>query len=315
MPLMQLIFRRRLFLKILFERWFFWSLCVAVLCLSCGSKEQEPETAWDDYIIAKSGNIPLLLVAPHGGDLKPQWIEDRSCKDAVITQDQYTLGIALQIEEQLNRLGYQPFVVFAKIHRIKVDLNRVLENSYCDDKASNPIWHAFHNQISLYKKEIETQFERGLLIDIHGHGHSIQRIELGYLLTADQLRALARETLDWSQMATSIDDLVQNNSTNLGLKDLIVGQDALGSMLENNGFPTVPSQNDPYPEMGDAYFSGGTNTKVYGSKNKKGVDAIQLELNRNGIRQQSEDRLQFSTRFAEIIIDYFNQHYRDVFPN
>ena len=118
--------------------------CLIILCIliinGCKKVEENQETNWEDYMIFRKGNIPLLPVAPHGGDLKPQWIENRGCEGAVITQDQYTLGIALQIENELKKRAYQPYVVYAKIHRIKVDLNRSLETSHCEDDSSNDLW-------------------------------------------------------------------------------------------------------------------------------------------------------------------------------
>ena len=50
-------------------------------------------------------------MAPHGGDLKPQWIENRDCKGSVITKDLYTLDIAFQVENELKNKGYQPYIV------------------------------------------------------------------------------------------------------------------------------------------------------------------------------------------------------------
>ena len=43
-------------------------------------------------------------------------------------------------------------------------------------------YQLFHDQIITFRQEIINNYNRGLLIDIHGHGHPIQRIELGYLI-------------------------------------------------------------------------------------------------------------------------------------
>mgnify|MGYP001194889591 CR=1 FL=1 len=216
---------------------------------------------------------------------------------------------------ELNKMGYQPFIVYAKIHRIKIDLNRSLQTSHCEDDTSNELWQLFHDQIFTFRQEIINNYNRGLLIDIHGHGHPIQRIELGYLITSQKLRELSGDETFIQHNETSINSLIENHPENKKLSDLLFGDNALGSLLSKNGFPTVPSSTDRAPKSGEPFFSGGTNTKNYGSKYQNGVDAIQLELNRNGLRQDSEDRERFSKVFAKILIDYMKFHYSDIFPS
>ncbi len=294
----------------------FFSLFTAIfIFVGCQQGQEKTNNQWDDFVEFRKGNIPLIIVAPHGGDLKPKWIENRYCEGSVTTKDLYTLDIAFQIENELNKMGYQPFIVYAKIHRIKLDLNRSLQTSHCEDDTSNELWQLFHDQIFTFRKEIINNYNRGLLIDIHGHGHPIQRIELGYLLTSQKLRELSYNKTSIQHDETSINSLIENHPKNKSLNELLFGDNALGSLLSNNGFPTVPSSTDQAPKSGEPFFSGGTNTKEYGSKHQKGVDAIQLELNRNGLRQESEDRERFSKVFSKILIDYLKIHYSDVFPS
>ena len=281
----------------------------------CRYNNDKNNYQWIDFVEFREGNIPLIIIAPHGGDLKPQWIENRDCEGSVITKDLYTLDIAFQVENELKNNGYQPYIVYAKIHRIKLDLNRSLETSHCEDDTSNGLWQLFHDQIFNYRQEIISKFNRGLLIDFHGHGHPIQRIELGYLLKSDMLRELSNDVSVVPYSETSISSLIENHPKNKQLGDLLFGDDALGSLLSKNGFPTVPSSTDRAPKSGEPFFSGGTNTREYGSKYQNGVDAIQLELNRNGLRQDNEDRERFSKVFTEILIDYMKIHYSDVFPS
>lgn len=280
---------------------------------SCKKSNDVSAYQWEEYVVKREGNIPLILVAAHGGDLKPQWIEDRACSGAVITQDQYTLGIALQIEQELKQMGFQPYMILAKIHRVKVDLNRSLATSHCDDDTSNELWELFHSHIAASREEVIQKYKRGLLIDIHGHGHPVQRIELGYLITSDQLRKIADNDTSIDITSTSIRSLWINHPLGISLNEVIVGENSLGTRLEENGFPTVPSANDPAPNQNDPFFSGGTITKLYGSKSSVGVDAIQLELNRHGLRSESDDRSRFASVFTETIIEFMEYHYADVF--
>ena len=128
------------------NRFFIVLICI-ILFLSCESDSSdlnqnddlvESEILWEDYVIFKTGNIPLLIIAPHGGNLKPQWLEDRSCPDSKLLQDQYTLEIALQIEKELNAIGYKPYMVLSKMHRIKIDLNRSINTAGHPTSPSTP---------------------------------------------------------------------------------------------------------------------------------------------------------------------------------
>ena len=61
--------------------------------------------------------------------------------------------------------------------------------------------------------------------------------------------------------------------------DLLKGTQSFGTLLENKNFPSVPSLNDPYPNVGEPYFVGGYNTQRHGSQGNDGtIDAIQIEL-------------------------------------
>lgn len=300
---------------------FFFILIYIILFLSCESDSSdlnqnddlvESEIQWNDYIIFKTGNIPLLIIAPHGGDLKPQWLDDRNCENSKILQDEYTLEIALQIEQELNSLGFQPFLVLSKMHRIKIDLNRSLETALCNDKSAMPLWMVFHNQIDIFRNEISSSYGRGLVIDLHGQSHPEQRIELGYLLNGSMLRDLEQNATDYSNQV-SIKNLISNHPKQTSFQQLLVGENSLGTLLSEQDFAAVPSQSDQAPLESQLFFSGGHNTINYGSRDSGTIDAIQVELNRAGLRAESDDRQRFANVFSNIIIDYLTVHYSDAF--
>ena len=296
-------------------------LIYIILFLSCESDSSdlnqnddlvESEILWDDYVIFKTGNIPLLIIAPHGGDLKPQWLDDRNCENSKIVQDQYTLEIAIQIEQELNTLGFQPFLVLSKMHRIKIDLNRSLETALCKDKSAMPLWMVFHNQIDIFQNEISSSYGRGLIIDLHGQSHPEERIELGYLLNGSMLRDLEQNATDYSNQV-SIKNLISNHPKQTSFQQLLVGENSLGTLLSEQDFAAVPSQSDQAPLESQLFFSGGHNTINYGSRDSGTIDAIQVELNRAGLRAESDDRQRFANVFSNIIIDYLTVHYSDAF--
>jgi N-formylglutamate amidohydrolase len=300
----------------------FLFLILFTLLLACKSGSDEIESPqtdpletsvqWNDFVTFKTGNIPLIIVAPHGGDLKPQWIDDRGCPDSKLLQDQYTLGIALQIEQELNAMGYQPYMVLAKMHRIKIDLNRSRNTALCEDKTAVPLWELFHNQITAFQNDISTMHGRGILIDLHGQSHPEQRIELGYLLNGSMLRDLEQNATDYSNQV-SIKNLISNHPNQTSFQQLLVGENSLGTLLSEQDFAAVPSQSDQAPLESQLFFSGGHNTINYGSRDSGTIDAIQVELNRVGLRAESDDRQRFANVFSNVIIDYLTVHYSDAF--
>ncbi len=287
-------------------------LCTLFLgCRNEDTKEVTVSNQFNDYIDFRTGNIPLLIISVHGGDQKPQWIKKRTCQDAKVLADAFTLGISTSLEIELKKLGYSPYIIVNKLHREKLDLNRSLETSNCGDSTTEAYWKTFHNQIFKFREEIQTRFGKGLVIDIHGHGFSKQRIQLGYLLFSDDLRK-DDEVINTSTYInkSSIKSLINNNQKGFTLSDLLRGPNSLGAYLTQEGYPTVPSPNDRAPLVGDGFFSGGHNTSIYGSKNGDNIDAIQIELNKIGLRDTTENREKLTLSLAKSIMAYLKFHYQ-----
>ena len=85
----------------------------------------------------------------------------------------------------------------------------------------------------------------------------------------------------------------------------------MGSYLNDKGYASVPSKEDIAPKEGELYFSGGFNTATYGSRDGGSVDAIQIELNMEGVRDSSENRTLFSKEFAQVLLGYLRTHYNE----
>ena len=301
---------------------FFFLFFISVYCSRSGEQSDEVNNSvqanepinesrdWREFIDYREGNIPLMIISVHGGDIEPEWIQTRTCDGAVTVRDSYTRDVALEIESQLKINGYSPFIVLNDLNRKKLDLNRSLNNSNCGDLTTKPYWDLFHKQIDDFRSQIQIEFGSGLVIDIHGHGHEAQRIELGYLLSASELR-MDNNSINSTDVIndSSVKSLLNNSSDNLKLTDLLSGEFSLGHLLSLKGYPCVPSKDDIAPKEGELYFSGGYNTAIYGSRDSGKVDAIQIELNMMGVRNNEENRKLFSKEFADVLISYLRKFY------
>jgi N-formylglutamate amidohydrolase len=257
------------------------------------------------YIEYVAGSLPVIIAAPHGGNLQPSEIPDRSSGTTV--QDLNTEDLARRIAAEIHALtGMRPHLAVTRLHRRKLDNNREIVEAAQGNPHAERAWHEYHGFLDAARHRLREEHGGGILIDVHGHGHSIQRLELGYLLTASNLE-LPDAQLD---AATYRDrSSVRSLATRAAVpfSALIRGEQSLGSLLAANGFPSVPSSDDPSPE-GEPYFTGGYTTARHGSRDGGPVDAIQLEANRRGVRDTAEERQQFAEAFAAALLEYLRLH-------
>jgi len=230
-----------------------------------------------NYIEYMAGNLPLIITVPHGGGLTPGEIPDRTCGDETVT-DSYTIELARSIQEEITEVtGCFPHVIICHLKRTKLDANRDLDIAACVNEFAETAWKEFHLFIDSAKESVEKKSGKGLLIDLHGHGHAIQRLELGYLLTAAQL-AYSDAVLNTPACInlSSIRNLIGTNVNGLQHSELLHGAFSLGTMFEAKGYPAVPGIDEPHPYSGEPYFSGGYNTERHGSMKEGTIDAIQI---------------------------------------
>lgn len=261
------------------------------------------ENSYIEYI---AGDLPIILSAPHGGSLKPDDIPDRSYGS--VGRDMNTQELARSIQSAIhNRTGGYPHIIINRLHRVKLDANREIVEAAQGDAEAEQAWHDFNDFIETAKQKVIDDYGSGFYIDLHGHGHEIQRLELGYLLSRSDLAlsdvALNAQTyIDKSSYRTLVGE------SGLTLSELIRGPGSLGTLLETRGYPAVPSSNQPNPGD-DSYFTGGYNTQVNGSRDGGLISGIQIECNYTGVRNTSSNRTVFSQALAEALEIFIDNLY------
>lgn len=283
-----------------------------------GPAEEENEVPAfnaSSYVSAQTGYMPLIISVPHGGSERPESIPDRSCNDAVNVMDEFTIELSEAIMLAFAEKGYRPYIIVNHLHRSKMDANRNRADASCGHPHAQEVWDIFHSEVKKSRDEVIRTFERGLYLDLHGHGNPKQRVELGYLLFDDEL-ALSPEELNSDALVSvsAIQNLVRNNRREAAHVSLLKGAEAFGSLLHNKGFPAVPSLTDPVPLASDNYFSGGYNTAQYSSYNGGTVDGIQVECHRTGLRETAQQRALFAAAFTEVVVTYLETFYFDEIP-
>lgn len=267
----------------------------------------------NDYIEYIAGNLPLIIAVPHGGGLEPNSIPDRNCTGCVTVRDSYTEELGREIQAAIHaQTGCYPHIIINRLRRTKLDANRALGEAANGNAEAEEAWNAFHAFIDSAEQMVMADFSKGIFFDLHGHGHDIQRLELGYLLSRSELQ-MSDAQLDGNNFVneSSIKNLVSTNVNTLSHSELLRGTQSFGEITSLKNYPAVPSKQDPAPNNGESYFTGGYNTDRYGSHKGGSIDAIQIECNQD-VRFVEADRKVFADSLAISMLDFIETHY---FPN
>lgn len=256
----------------------------------------------NQYIEYIAGNSPYIMSAPHGGSLTPSEIPDRTRGETVTDSNTRELARAVGAAVYA-REGKYPHIIICHLKRTKLDANRDLSEAL---EGSNPYaiqaWKEFQSFIDTAKQTVIREYGKGFYVDIHGHGHEIQRLELGYLLSSFSL-SLSDNSLNGGSYGTSSSIRTLIPTSGITFSQLLRGPNSFGSMFESRGFPAVPSATQPNP--GSAlYFSGGYNTARHGSSAGGQISGVQIECNYINVRDTETSYKRFAGVFAEAI-DYY----------
>lgn len=278
--------------------------------------------------IAGDKNSKLILTAPHGGATTSSFLRTRTsdynygslpadpynnstgfASGADLNTKELTLSLADSIKK---KTGIRPHVIINLLHRSKLDANRRIEVAAQGDKNSEKAWNAFMNYIEDARKTLLANNSSGLLIDMHGNGHTPQRTEVGYLL----------DKIDFTNKKNDLGSLAINSSiyamvnANATMPDLIKGDFAIGTLI-NTKTSEVVTPSKAYPEPGNTliftdgeYFNGGYITSRFSSKQgRSNLSSFQLEFNSNIRSNNNSTRSKFAGQIADAIKIYMEKYF------
>lgn len=256
-----------------------------------------------EYVEYQAGNLPIIISAPHGGAVEPEEIADRTVGTG--SPDANTEEVARRMAAAIaTRTGGVPHLIISHLHRAKLDPNREIIEAAQGNPFAELAWNEYHRFLEVASIRVGQAWGSGLYADIHGHAHELQRLELGYLLTADQL-ALAPATLEGLAASSSI--RAAANASDSTFVAVLRGPTSLGGLLEDEGYAVVPGPATPTPS-GTPYFSGGYSTETHGSRNGGSLSAVHIELHMDGIRDDDANRQTFAAALTRVIETFLAVH-------
>jgi N-formylglutamate amidohydrolase len=250
------------------------------------------DRALADLVLVQPGSLPIILTAPHGGRAVIPGVEPRRVQDGTpgpwggvhTGADSSTDVLASGIAAELRTLtGQDPYLVVAKFARKYIDANRPPELGLEDPRA-RPYYEYYQRSIRRFVDEVRAHHGAGLLIDVHGQSKDPDVIMRGTLNGRAVLRLMQRAGVE-----------------------AVTGPRGVFGQLEANGFKVFPPNDvPPRGTSEDAGFNGGYTVFTYGSHNRDGIDAVQMEF---GNRYRQKALLDTSAQNAARAIAMFYEAY------
>lgn len=200
----------------------------------------------------------------------------------------------------INKLtNVRPHYVKNNLHRSRMDGNReIFEASFKSPSAADA-FHDYHDFIRMAASSMKGR--RGLFIDLHGHKHDSDMIEIGYLLNTRDLNQ-TKVNGDYSTIKGLIDE------SEYSFEQILRGNKSLGHYFSLAGFKAVPSPQHPVPEDDDNYLTGGYNLRLHAAIWNHMMDGIQIALPVR-IRTDESKWSDFAKVFAKVIVKWMQEHY------
>lgn len=226
------------------------------------------------------GNLPLLIVAGHGGVLPLEGAEVRRESEVqdphfVIFGDAKTNELATDLADAVAQEygeGHKPSLLLNNIHRRYADVNRKPELT-SHDRIGVAHHREFHQTIEHEIARLVIRHGWVLLLDIHGQA----RYETTLLLGTAENSVIG----DWSMEA-------------------LWGSDGLVAGLREHGLSAEPDSAD-----GKQRYGGGYTIRNHGKT--AGVEAWQMEHSR-AIRDSLEPRGQYLEVVAQTLVRAMKGH-------
>ena len=251
-------------------------------------------------------NSPIVLASPHDGTMTPSNMPVRTHANAVTVRDLYLTDVTEKVANAIyQRTGVRPHVLINYVERARMEPNRALAEAYHQSEEANQLWREYHAFLKGATDMVAKNVGKGLFLDMHGHGHTKHRVEVGYLTSISDLNG-TDAALNNRATVSSIYHL--STTSPYSFSQLIRGDYAFGTLLANEGVAAVPSKQDPKPNNDD-YFNGGYCTLTYGSRNGGTISAIQLETPGPTFRDTPSLRTASAPKVADAIIKYMQTHY------
>jgi N-formylglutamate amidohydrolase len=259
------------------------------LTFTAAAQDKSPASELKRLITIETGEIPIILSAPHGGSRSISGVPARkgeTAKQFVTVTDTNTHRLTQALAAALEKKWGKPTVTIAHFSRRYLDANRPAEDAY-ESESAKPIYDAYHESLRKAVERTREKWGRGLLLDIHGQ--------------AAEKATLFRGTANGQTCSLLLERLGP---------DGLMGKEGLLGRLHDKGYLIHPEPGSKAKE--DSRYSGGHIVRTYGASGGTGIDAVQFELGGDFRKESTIQKT--ASDLADAICQFANLYFEDSIP-
>eukprot|EP01128_Nolandella_sp_AFSM9_P005063 TRINITY_DN2395_c0_g1_i1.p1 TRINITY_DN2395_c0_g1~~TRINITY_DN2395_c0_g1_i1.p1 ORF type:complete len:276 (-),score=49.49 TRINITY_DN2395_c0_g1_i1:108-935(-) len=235
-----------------------------------------------------AGNVPVLLVAGHGGTRVLDDVPERST--GFMEGDTHTAEVMEALYDSFSD-SFRPYFVKGLAHRRFCDLNRPLSTAM-DEPFATFYYDTYHGQILSYIREAQRQHPNlpCILLDLHGQSEKSDHILRG------------------TKNGATVADL----EASLGSKFLL-GSSSIFGHLSSAGYQVFPPVDTSYEDVKEhPHYNGGFTVRRFSGVTKideedfQDVSCIQLEIG-DQFRRNKDTVASFSKDLAQSICTFWEE--------
>ena len=256
------------------------------------------------YVEYQAGNLPIIIVAPHGGHKNPDCFPElpEGHKNDRNSQE-YARALARSLRDVT---GKSPHLIVNHIRTEKFNPARPKDIATGDNEVLGRVWDDFHRFIDIAKATVMEEWGSGHYFECHVNGHAKRWIEIGQGVSPERLNTPESEADKEVFINKScIRHLAQTCGTDFF--ELIRGEKSLGGLLEKKGYRVIPSPRNKRPAH-HKYFFAGWNLWKHGSRDGGKIDGTHLETHWTYL-VNPEVLNKYSRDLAEVIVVWMDSYY------
>lgn len=256
----------------------------------------------NNYIEYIPGDLPIIIVAPHGGPIKPIDVEPSNPQRG---NDAGTYETTQLLKTNITNKtkGGTPHVIYNNLYTKYLNPVSPIDKAAGEQSVFRKAYKEFHDFIEDAKAKVTNQWGKGHYIEIHGNGVNQTKWNMIGLGVSKKYLQGSDDDIRSRLNVSSVKNLIINGKADF--IEIVKGKSSLAGLLDAKGWKSAPTVSNIPGE--ETFFYSGYNIHKHGSRHGGTIDATHLETYYAFMQKRNRDK--YANDVAESLLTFMDLHY------